>query len=52
MNDYLRKQVKLLRALQGVKYKELAEHLEIKTSSFCNWMNNQYQLSIEKQNRL
>lgn len=33
MNDYntiLRKRVKLLHALQDIKYKEIAEYLEIK----------------------
>lgn len=29
MNDELRKQVKLLKALQGISYKEIAYYLEI-----------------------
>ena len=30
MNDKLRKDVKLLKALQGISYKEIAELLEIR----------------------
>lgn len=29
MNDYLRKECKLLKAIQGISYKEIAEYLEI-----------------------
>ena len=52
MNDYLRKECKLLKALQGVSYKELAENLEIKTDSFYCWLNGYYELGQEKQQRL
>ncbi len=55
MNDYntiLRKRVKLLRALQDIKYKEIAEYLEINKNSFYNWLKGQYDLSNEKQIRL
>lgn len=52
MNDYLRKECKLLKALQDVSYKELAEHLEIKTDSFYCWLKGYYDLSPEKQSRL
>lgn len=52
INDYLRKEVKLLHALQGVKYKEIAEYLEIKPDSLWSWLHNYYDLGIEKQNRL
>ncbi len=37
--DYLRKSVKELKAYQGVSYKEVAEYLEIKQSSFYSWLN-------------
>lgn len=50
--DDLRKQVKLLKALQNISYKELAAYLEIKESSFYSWLNNYYELSYEKQQRL
>ena len=52
MNEKLRKDVKMLKAIQGITYKEIAEHLEINTKSFYNYLNNQYDLSIEKQKRL
>lgn len=52
MNDYntiLRKRVKLLHALQDIKYKEIAEYLEIKQGSFTNWLNGYYDLGEKKQ---
>ena len=52
MNDILRKECKLLKALQEVSYKELAEHLEIKTDSFYCWLRGYYDLGFEKQQRL
>lgn len=35
----LRKEVKLLKALQGISYKEIAEYLEITQKAFYNWLN-------------
>lgn len=52
MNDSLRKECKLLKALQNISYKELAENLEIKTDSFYCWLKGYYNLSLEKQKRL
>ena len=52
MNNYLREQCKLLKALQNVSYKELAEYLEIKQDSFYSWLRGYYNLSDEKQQRL
>ena len=52
MNEYLRKEVKLLKALQNVSYKELAEHLEIKQDSFYCWIKGYYEFGNEKQQRL
>lgn len=52
MNDFLRQQVKLLKALQNISYKEIAEYLEIKQDSFYNWLKGYYNLSAEKQDRL
>ena len=52
MNDFLRNQVKMLKVLQGVKYKEIAEYLEIRQDSFYNWLKGYYELGDEKQRRL
>lgn len=52
MNQILRKEVKILKAIQGVSYKELAEYLEIRQDSFYNWLNAQYDLGDKKQKRL
>ncbi len=52
MNKELRKQVKLLKALQGITYKEIASYLEITTNSLYNWLRCQYELSDEKQAQL
>lgn len=49
MNDKLRKEVKLLKALQGVSYKELADYLEIRQDSFYNWLKGYYNFSYERQ---
>ena len=50
--DELRKQVKLLKALQGISYKEIAEYLELPPKSFYNWLNGQYEFGIEREKRL
>ena len=52
MNENLRKEVKLLKALQGISYKEMAEFLEIRQDSFYNWLKGYYELGEEKQSRL
>ena len=52
MNDKLRKDVKLLKALQGISYKEIAELLEIRQDSFYNWIKGYYEFGEERQNRL
>ena len=52
MQNELRKEIKLLKALQGVSYNEIAEHLEIHRNSFYNWLKGYYNLSEEKENRL
>ena len=52
MQDELRKQVKLLKALQGISYTEIAEHLEIHRNSLYNWLNQQFSLSADKESRL
>lgn len=52
MQENLRKQVKLLKALQDISYKEIAEHLEINKNSFYNWLKGYYDFSAEKEQRL
>lgn len=52
MNEKLRKEVKLLKALQGISYKEIAEFLEIRQDSFYNWLKGYYEFSEERQRRL
>lgn len=50
--DKLRNEVRLLKALQGISYKEIAEHLEISVSGMYNFMSGQYNLSYAKAIRL
>ena len=53
MNEILRKEVKLLKALQGVSYKEIAEeYLGIRQASFYSWLKGYYSLGEEKQKQL
>ena len=52
LNENLRKEVKLLKALQGISYKEVAEFLEIRQDSFYNWLKGYYEFSEERQTRL
>lgn len=53
MNNYLRVEVKLLKALQGISYKELAEeYLGIRQDSFYSWLKGYYNLGEEKQKQL
>lgn len=52
MNDYLRKECKLLKAIQGISYTELACYLEISASSFYNWLCNSYDFGENRQQRL
>lgn len=52
MNDYLREQVKLLKAFQNISYKEIAYYLEVRADSLYNWLNGQYNLSQARQEKL
>lgn len=52
MQENLRKQVKIIKALQNITYTEIAADLEISRSAFYNWLNGQYSLSKEKETRL
>ena len=51
-NEELRNECRLLHAFQKIKYKEIAEYLEIKSGSFTNWLNGYYDLSESKQSQL
>ena len=48
MNEYLRKECKLLKALQGISYKEIAEYLEIKVDSLYSWLRGNYDFSEKR----
>lgn len=50
--DELRKKVKLLKALQQISYKEIAEYIELPPKSFYSWLNGQYEFSEERKKRL
>ena len=50
--DDLRKRVKMLKALQGIQYKELAEYIELPPKSFYSWLNGQYEFSYERERKL
>lgn len=52
MEDYLRKECKMLKALQGVSYKELSEYLEVKSASFYCWLKGYYSFSQDTQKKL
>ena len=52
MNEFLRKECKLLKAMQGVSYKELAELLEVRQDSFYSWLKGYYDYSEHRQFRL
>lgn len=53
MNEFLRKEVKLLKAFQGISYKEIAEeYLTMKQDSFYAWLKGYYNLGEEKQHQL
>ena len=48
----LRKQIKMLKALQGISYKEISEYLEITPNSLYNYLRGAYDLSDEKADAL
>jgi len=53
MNDEeLRKECKLLKVFDNVKYKEIAEFLEIKQDSFYLWLKGYYRFSDDRKRRL
>ena len=48
----LRKEVRVLKAIQGIKYSEIAEYLKVKPSSFYCWLKGYYELSKQKEEQL
>lgn len=48
----LRKKVKMLKALQGISYKEISEYLDITPNSLYNYLRGAYDLSDEKADTL
>ena len=52
MSNILRKECKMLKALQGISYKELAEYIELKPNSFYSWLKGEYELSSQKERQL
>lgn len=52
LNNELRTMCKELKVFQGVSYKEIAYYLEIKTSSFYSWLNEQYDFGFKKTHKL
>lgn len=52
MQEKLRKEIKLLKALYGITYRELADCLEIQKNSFYNWLKGYYNLSATKEKNL
>ena len=47
-NKTARKEVKLLKALNDISYNEFAEMLGISSGSVYCWLNEQFDLSIDK----
>ena len=52
MNDTLRKECRLLKAIQNISYKELASYLEVKDDSFYSWLKGYFDFGIQKQYKL
>lgn len=48
MDEKLRTEIKLLKALQGISYKEIAEYLEISPDSLYCWLKGFYSFSEKR----
>lgn len=51
-DEILRKDIKILKAVSGISYKEVAEHLEIKECSLYAWLYGRYNFSTKRKERL
>ena len=47
-NNKLRKEVRLLKALNEVSYGEVAEMIGLSRSSFSNWLNGNYDFGEQR----
>lgn len=52
MNDELRREVRLIKALQGIPYKVFAQAMGIAQANFSNWLCGKYNFGEEKQHQL
>lgn len=54
MQEKLREQVKIIKAMYGDEYKyiDFAEYLEMNINSFYNWLNGYYNLGTEREQKL
>ena len=52
INNKLRNEVKLLKALSNISYKEIASYLEITPNSFYSWLKGYYNFGDIKLTRL
>jgi hypothetical protein len=52
MNEKMRQKCKELKCFFGVPYIEIAEHLEVKKSSFYAWLRGNYNFSAQRLTRL
>lgn len=50
--DNLRQEVRITKALYGVKYKDMAEQINLPAKSFASWLNGQYNFSDERASAL
>ncbi|MCQ2740364.1 MAG: hypothetical protein MJ237_09115 [bacterium] len=48
----LQMRTRLLKAREGIKYKEIAEYMEMPTKSFYSWLNGAYYFSEDRKNKL
>lgn len=48
LNNQLRNDVKLLKAFQGITYRDFAEYLDINQGSLYLWLRGNFNLSYEK----
>lgn len=46
--DQLRQDVRVTKALYGIKYKDMAEQINLPAKSFASWLNGQYNFSDER----
>lgn len=51
-DDYLRRQIKLLKALNDINYKSISNELGIKPKSFYSWLKGAFNLSSENNRKL